>query len=75
MISSICQKHQINDFRNLLVIGDIFELDLALPLCLGARVALMTNDHTPQYEKDFLFSHPNGHLVSNLTEAIDLIQS
>ena len=75
VISSICQKHQIKDFRNLLVIGDIFELDLALPLCLGARVALMTNDHTPQYEKDFLFSHPNGHLVSNLTEAIDLIQS
>ena len=75
VISSICQKHQINDFHNLLVIGDIFELDLALPLCLGARVALMTNAHTPQYEKDFLFSHPNGHLVSNLTEAIDLIQS
>ena len=75
VITSICQTHQLSDFRNLLVIGDIFELDLALPLCLGARVALMTNDHTPQYEKDFLSSHPMGSLLRNLTEATELIQS
>src|SRR5215813_11205975 len=34
-------------FADLVVIGDIFELDLALPLALGARVGLVVSPRTP----------------------------
>ena len=74
-ITKICATHNVQTMENLLVIGDIFELDLALPLTLGANVALMTNDHTPQYEKDFLATHPKGTLVSNLNDVSTLIQT
>jgi FMN phosphatase YigB (HAD superfamily) len=41
-------------FADLIVVGDIFELDLALPLSLGARVGLRKNPLTPAYELEFL---------------------
>ena len=37
-------------WADFLVVGDIFELDLALPLILGANVALMRSPTTPSYE-------------------------
>ncbi|MBW2455679.1 MAG: HAD family hydrolase [Deltaproteobacteria bacterium] len=43
-----------------LVCGDIFELDLALPLTLGAHVHLMVHDETPPYEVTFVDSHERG---------------
>ena len=55
-------------FPNLVVIGDIFELDLAMPLALGARVGLVVGDHTPSYERDFVASHPRGKVIENLAE-------
>jgi hypothetical protein len=33
-----------------LVVGDVFELDLALPSALGAHVHLVTREHTPPHE-------------------------
>jgi FMN phosphatase YigB (HAD superfamily) len=36
----------------LLVCGDIFELDLALPAALGAHVHLVTREGSPAYERD-----------------------
>jgi hypothetical protein len=53
-------------WSELLVVGDIFELDLCLPLQLGARVGLMVNDFTPAYERDFLAAHPRGHLLDSI---------
>ena len=55
-------------FEDLLVIGDIFELDLALPLVLGARVALCANGYTPPYEVDFVATHPRGRVLRDLGE-------
>ena len=51
-----------------MVIGDIFELDLALPLAMGARVGLMVNEFTPKWEVDFLRDHPRGQLLSGVPE-------
>ena len=51
------------------VIGDIFELDLALPFRMGARVALMVNEFTPAYESAFLDAHPRGALLYSMEEA------
>lgn len=50
------------------VVGDIFELDLSLPLALGARVGLVVNAFTPAYEKAFVSTHPRGRLLGALAE-------
>ncbi len=52
----------------LLVVGDIFELDLALPLACGARVALVVNAHTPGYERAYVAGHPRGRIVESLAD-------
>jgi hypothetical protein len=55
-------------FGDVLVAGDIFELDLALPLSLGARVALVINPFTPAYERAFVAGHERGHVIEHLSE-------
>ncbi|MBL8615455.1 MAG: HAD family hydrolase [Deltaproteobacteria bacterium] len=51
------------------VMGDIFELDLALPLALGARVLLLTNAHTPPWERAWLATQERALLVEDLAAA------
>ena len=55
-------------FGDLIVIGDIFELDLAMPLALGARVGLVVSSHTPAYERAFVSAHPRGRVIEHLSE-------
>ncbi|MEE2959569.1 MAG: hypothetical protein VYA34_02410 [Myxococcota bacterium] len=55
-------------FEDLVVVGDIFELDLSLPFALGARVGILANDFTPEYEKNFLDGHPRGAVLSRVQE-------
>jgi hypothetical protein len=57
-------------FADLVVIGDIFELDLALPLALGARIGLVTSARTPAYERAFVASHPRGRIIEHLGEIL-----
>lgn len=59
-------------WSDVLVVGDIFELDLSLPLALGARVGLVVNDFTPAYERAFVASHPRGRLVASLGQLPEL---
>ncbi len=54
------------DWSDLVVCGDIFELDLALPMAMGARVGLVVNAFTPPWEKDFLRDHPRGTLLDDV---------
>lgn len=61
------------DWRDILVVGDIFELDLCLPLALGARVGLVVNPFTPDYEKQYIAAHPRGHLIAELGEIPTLL--
>jgi len=56
------------DWSDVTVVGDIFELDLCLPLHFGARVGLMVNDFTPPYEQKYLADHPRGALLHSLDE-------
>lgn len=58
-------------FADLTVVGDIFELDLALPLALGARVVLVVSEHTPGYEVDYVTNLDRGHVVRALGELVD----
>lgn len=55
-------------FEELVVIGDIFELDLALPLALGARVGLVTSPRTPAYERAFVTAHPRATIIEDLAD-------
>ena len=50
------------------MVGDIFELDLALPMALGARVGLVGNPRTPAYEREFVRASPRGRLIGRLDE-------
>ncbi|MFM7203344.1 MAG: HAD family hydrolase [Myxococcota bacterium] len=55
------------------VVGDIFELDLALPLSLGAQVILVGNTHTPAYERAFVQRHPRARLAEHLADVQALL--
>ena len=55
-------------FEDLVVVGDIFELDLAMPLALGARVGLVTSPRTPAYERAFVTAHPRATLIEDLAQ-------
>ncbi len=55
-------------WTDLTVIGDIFELDLALPLALGARVGLVASPRTPPYERAFVEAHPRARMIEDLAE-------
>ncbi len=57
-----------SSFEELVVIGDIFELDLAMPLALGARVGLVASARTPDYERAFVTAHPRAKLIEDLSE-------
>jgi hypothetical protein len=61
-------------FHDLVVIGDIFELDLAMPLSLGARVGLVASAHTPPYERAFVAGHPRGRVIEHLREVLELVR-
>jgi phosphoglycolate phosphatase-like HAD superfamily hydrolase len=56
------------DWRDLTVVGDIFELDLAMPMAHGARVGLVVNTRTPAYERDFVAASPRGRVIEDLAE-------
>jgi hypothetical protein len=55
-------------FEDLVVVGDIFELDLAMPLALGARVGLVVGPRTPDYERAFVTAHPRAALIEDLSQ-------
>ena len=64
-----------SDWRNTIVLGDIFELDLCVPLACGAKVGLMTNEFTPQYEINYLNQHDRGAVFSNLATALEWVKT
>lgn len=49
-----------------LVVGDIYELDLALPARLGTAVHLVTRDTTPEYEVRAVLSKAMGAISEDL---------
>lgn len=54
------------EWPDVIVAGDIAELDLFLALALGAEVVLVANEKTPDYERAFVASHERGHVVTDL---------
>jgi len=55
------------------VVGDIYELDLALPDYLGMGIVQMVGASTPVHEIDYVRNHARGEVVRNLEEARDVL--
>lgn len=73
--SVITQLLQIEGlgWSDVIVIGDIFELDLCLPLAMGAEVGLVLSEFTPEYERQYLETHPKGHTFASLEAVSDYL--
>lgn len=68
------RKSEGRSWEDMIVVGDIFELDLCVPLAMGAHVGLMTSKFTPQYEMDYLNEHDRGAVFEDLQQAQDWIK-
>lgn len=69
ILSALCS----GDYKRLTLIGDIFELDLAMAQALGSKVVLFQGLYTPDYELTFLRSQPQSHVIQDLSEVIGLL--
>ena len=56
-----------------LVIGDIFELDLALPAILGCNIFLVANSNTSSYEKEAVRVLFQGYVSENIKDILKVI--
>ena len=56
-----------------LICGDIFELDLALPLALGCRGHLVRSSMTPPYEVTYLEAHPLATVSDTLAGVLEQV--
>jgi ribonucleotide monophosphatase NagD (HAD superfamily) len=57
------QPHEV------VVVGDIYELDLALPQHLGMHIGLLVRDGTPEWERMIVQSADNGFTATTLQSA------
>lgn len=64
ILSGLCG----GDFKRLTLVGDIFELDLAMAHALGSRIALFQGLYTPDYELTYLRSQQRTHIIQDLSE-------
>lgn len=71
-ICELLARHGLN-WEDTVVVGDIAELDLFMPLALGATVALMDHPRVPEYERRFFRSHSRARLLSSPGEIISLL--
>ena len=70
VLDELLERHNAT-WEELVVVGDIFELDLALPLAMGARVGLVVNSFTPVHETQYLAEHPRGDVLLGVNEIYD----
>jgi hypothetical protein len=61
--------------EEMLVCGDIFELDLALPFAMGAQVHLLLRATTPDYERRFVEASPRGGHGITLRSVLERLES
>jgi FMN phosphatase YigB (HAD superfamily) len=57
-----------------LLVGDIYELDLAMPHHLGVRVHLIAGETTADYEKRFVASLPSGGVSESLSGVLPRLE-
>jgi FMN phosphatase YigB (HAD superfamily) len=56
-----------------LLVGDIYELDLAMPLHLGVSIHLIVGENTAEYERAFVEAHERGGSSRELHAVLDRV--
>ncbi len=69
VLTQIMDVHQI-DWNKLLVVGDIAELDLSLPVAMGSSGHLILGPNTPIFEKEWAENHPHVQTVHDLRQGL-----
>ncbi len=72
ILSQIHQQFSCT-WKNTTVLGDIFELDLCLPMSMGSRVSKIKNPFSPEYEIQYLQKEPRGSVHETLSEALNWV--
>lgn len=72
-LSAIRNDHGAR-WEGIAVIGDNFELDLAVPWALGSRIILITNAWTPPWEITFVRGYERGSVATTLDEAAQMLR-
>jgi len=72
VIEDLLHQHGLQ-WRDVLVVGDIAEMDLFMPWSAGATVALMDHPRVPEYERQFFLSHPRAYLLASPSEIVSLL--
>jgi FMN phosphatase YigB (HAD superfamily) len=57
-----------------LVVGDVFELDLAFPAALGAHVHIVTREETPEYELEAVLANERGAASPDLKGLLERVR-
>lgn len=60
-------------WQEMLVIGDVYELDLSLPHARQSRIGLLPWAHTPAHEKAAVGKNEKGFVADSLDEALEKI--
>ena len=67
------ERYNLQHWDNVTVVGDIFELDLALPNRLGCRTVLVAGPNTPAYEHSYMLSSRRRCVATDLYGALGFI--
>jgi beta-phosphoglucomutase-like phosphatase (HAD superfamily) len=58
---------------NILICGDIFEMDLAMPGELGFHIHLVPGKTTREFERNGVLSYPTGTLAESLLDVLNIV--
>lgn len=72
VLKSVWGQHGLGP-EQVIVCGDIYELDLALPAALGMAVQLVCRAGTPQYERRAVAQLPGGGVSEHLRSVLDRV--
>ena len=75
VLKELIDKNNIGGFESLLVVGDVYELDLALPHVMNSYICLIENKRTLEYEKKAVKEHDKGYITRDLNEVIHIINA
>ncbi|MEK6868059.1 MAG: hypothetical protein AABX98_04500, partial [Nanoarchaeota archaeon] len=69
ILSQIMTENDVTS-EQVLVAGDIYELDLLLPEQFGMHIALLPRERTPAYEREAVTSYPRGVVLATPSDVV-----
>ncbi|MEM7813929.1 MAG: HAD hydrolase-like protein [Candidatus Aenigmatarchaeota archaeon] len=72
VLSAIAEREGVK-FSDMLAVGDVYDLDLALPRAVGADVCLVASDKTPKYAIDAV-KKSGGYIAKSLSDVRHVVE-